>query len=385
MKFLFHLGHPAHFHLFKNTIRSLLDSKNEVLIVIKKKDVLEELLKSSGFNYLNILPSGRKDGMINVAIGQLKQNIMLFKLASKFKPDLLIGTSVAISHVGKLKGIPSINVNEDDSEVVPLYSKLAYPWATCILAPKVCSVGKWSYKKIEYDGYHELAYLHPSNFKASEDIAKKYIDPKEKYFIIRFAKLTAHHDGGIKGLNSEITKKLVSILEPHGKIYITSERELEKEFEKYRIHINSIDMHHVMAFASLYIGDSQTMAAEAGVLGVPFVRFNDFVGRIGYLNELENKYRLGFGIKTNDPSALYKTVTDLILLENTKLEYSKRRDRMLEEKINVADFFTWFIENYPKSLAVVKADPNYQNSFKSINLVNEKISNGNGCSKDVIA
>ena len=97
MKFLFHLGHPAHFHLFKNTIRSLLDSKNEVLIVIKKKDVLEELLKSSGFNYLNILPSGRKDGMINVAIGQLKQNIMLFKLASKFKPDLLIGTSVAIS------------------------------------------------------------------------------------------------------------------------------------------------------------------------------------------------------------------------------------------------------------------------------------------------
>jgi len=42
-------------------------------------------------------------------------------------------------------------------------------------------------------------------------------------------------------------------------------------------------MHHVMAFASLYIGDSQTMAAEAGVLGVPFVRFNDFVGRIGYL------------------------------------------------------------------------------------------------------
>lgn len=55
-------------------------------------------------------------------------------------------------------------------------------------------------------------------------------------------------------------------------------------------------MHHVMAFASLYIGDSQTMAAEAGVLGVPFVRFNDFVGSIGYLRELEDKYELGYGI-----------------------------------------------------------------------------------------
>lgn len=51
-----------------------------------------------------------------------------------------------------------------------------------------------------------------------------------------------------------------------------------------------------VAFASLYIGDSQTMAAEAGVLGVPFVRFNDFVGRIRYLRELEDKYRLGFGV-----------------------------------------------------------------------------------------
>ena len=68
------------------------------------------------------------------------------------------------------------------------------------------------------------------------------------------------------------------------------------QFEKYRIKINPLDMHHVMAFASLYIGDSQTMAAEAGVLGVPFVRFNDFVGRIGYLRELEDKYRLGFGV-----------------------------------------------------------------------------------------
>ena len=48
--------------------------------------------------------------------------------------------------------------------------------------------------------------------------------------------------------------------------------------------IDPSDMHQVMAHASLYIGDSQTMAAEAGVLGVPFIRCNDFVGRIGYLD-----------------------------------------------------------------------------------------------------
>ena len=89
---------------------------------------------------------------------------------------------------------------------------------------------------------------------------------------------------------------MIDILAPHGTIYITSERPLEPQFEQYRIRINPLDMHHVMAFASLYIGDSQTMAAEAGVLGVPFVRFNDFVGRIGYLRELEDTYHLGFGV-----------------------------------------------------------------------------------------
>lgn len=44
--------------------------------------------------------------------------------------------------------------------------------------------------------------------------------------------------------------------------------DLGTQFEKYRIRINPLDMHHVMAFASLYIGDSQTMAAEAGVLSL---------------------------------------------------------------------------------------------------------------------
>ena len=61
-----------------------------------------------------------------------------------------------------------------------------------------------------------------------------------------------------------------------------------------------------MSFAKIYFGDSQTMAAESGVLGVPFIRFNDFVGKISYLDELENNYKLGFGINTNNNKKLYK-------------------------------------------------------------------------------
>ena len=96
---------------------------------------------------------------------------------------------------------------------------------------------------------------------------------------MRFVSLTAHHDAGIKGINTSIAKKIIELLEPYGDIYITSERPLESDFEKYRLAINPLDIHHIMSFSNMLIGDSQTMAAEAGVLGVPYIRFNDFLFR----------------------------------------------------------------------------------------------------------
>ena len=185
---------------------------------------------------------------------------------------------------------------------------------------------------------------------------------------------------------------------------------MEPLFEKYRIKINPLDMHHVMAFASLYIGDSQTMAAEAGVLGVPFVRFNDFVGRIGYLRELEDKYHLGFGVhaspirndassKPNEPiimsradalneplhlmsreqgslndgtqacgpEALYEKVQELVSMdaEERKAVFAARREKMLSDKIDCAKFLTYFIEQYPASAQEVKnATPDFWERFK---------------------
>ena len=112
-------------------------------------------------------------------------------------------------------------------------------------------------------------------------------------------------------------------------------------------------MHHIMAFASLYIGDSQTMAAEAGVLGTPFIRFNDFVGRIGYLNELENKYKLGVGIKSNEGDRLMKVVEEMARNEQLRDEYKFRREEMLEDKMDVAQFLTWFVGQYPDSEKVM--------------------------------
>jgi predicted glycosyltransferase len=349
MKVVVYLHHPAQFHLFKHVISRLLSHGHEVAVFATKKDVLEDLLKEAKIPYRNFVPRGKKDNKFSTFVSMIRQDLGLFGHCLLHRPDLMIGTSAEIAHVGFILRIPNIFVNEDDVSVVPLVGKVIHPFARHLLAPDVCNTGDPG-KTITYRGYHELAYLHPDLFQPDRNIANRYVDSGKRYFLLRFAKLTAHHDTGIRGINASIAGRLIEMLQPHGKIYITSERELEPEFEPYRLPIRSTDMHHVLAFSSIYIGDSQTMAAEAGCLGVPFIRCNDFVGRIGYLKDLEDHYQLGFGIRPSEEDKLYATLQSL--LDNTGLqeEWKRRRTHMLSEKIEVASFFTSLIENYPASV-----------------------------------
>jgi hypothetical protein len=190
------------------------------------------------------------------------------------------------------------------------------------------------------------------------------IDVSKPFYILRFAKLTAHHDKGKTGITSEISQTIIDLLKPQGNIFITSERELEPQFEKYRINIKPENIHHALFYANMYIGDSQTMAAEAAVLGTPSLRFNDFVGKLGYLDELENKYSLTYGIKTSEPEKLFEKINEFLKNYNLKQEWKLRRERMLSDKIDVTSFMVWFVENYPESVKIMRENPDYQWRFR---------------------
>ena len=106
------------------------------------------------------------------------------------------------------------------------------------------------------------------------------------------------------------------------------------------------------------------MAVEAAMLGTPSLRFNDFAGKIGVLEELEHKYELTFAIPPSDPQRLYDKVDALLSISDLRDTFQQRRQKMLSEKIDVAAFFTWFIENYPESRKVMKENPDYQWRFR---------------------
>jgi hypothetical protein len=345
MKFLFYIGHPAHYHNFKVVSKNLVDKGHQVVWVVREKDVLFQLTADSPYKTHFIkekAPKGKWGRIARI----LKREVRMFFIMLSFKPDVSIGTDLVITHIGKILDIPSIVVNEDDAEAVPLFANMALKYATNILAPESCSVGPYGDKTIFYKGFQELAYLHPTYFSPDRTKIQTLFGDKQAFFLLRFASLTAHHDDGVAGIDDELAKRIISILEKKGNVWITSERPLSLEFEKYRIAIPANDIHHAMSFASLYIGDSQTMAAEAAILGTPSLRYNDFVGKLGYLEELEHKYQLTLGIPTNQSERLIEKVKEIVDDPESNKKWAARRINMIEETIDVAAFWTEYFENY---------------------------------------
>jgi predicted glycosyltransferase len=364
MKILFYFAHPAQYLFARNTINELMRNNHQVKIVIKTKDVLETLLKNDGFEYENILPSERGNSKLAIAWSLIKRNITLLPIILKFKPNLLIGTDASIAQIGKLLRIDRITILEDDYNIIKSLADITYPFTQTIFCPTVCDVGKLDTKKIGYEGYMKLGYLHPNVFHFNQGIVDKY-QVKEKYAIIRLAKLTAHHDFGIKGIDTELLDKLIDILEKESfQVLLSTEDVIDEKYQSYILKINPNDIHHLLAKASLLICDSQSMSVEASMLGIPSLRVSSFAGKISVLEELEKKYQLTFGIHPNNIEVLFEKLEELLSFKNLKKKFKKRREAMLEDKIDVSSFFTWFIENYPKSIKIVKDDPNYPKRFK---------------------
>ena len=355
MNYLFYLGHPAHFHLFKHVIDDL-GERHEVNVLCRSKDVLEDLLRDAGWEYTNVLPHGRGDGTAAIAWGLLKREWRLLRLCVRDRPDALVGCSPELAHVGWLLRIPSVIMIEDDHDVIRRFARLTYPFCRAIVAPLGCDVGDYRAKTCHYHGYHELAYLHPARFVPDRDKAAVLYKGREAFSIMRLSRLAAHHDRGIRGLDDGDVDAVIDKLSVVGEVWLSAERPLPRRLEALRLPVPSADIHHALASARLLVADSQSMTMEAAVLGTPSVRYSDFAGRISVLEELEGEYGLTFGVKAGDRSALLAAVDEALAASETA-EWPARRERMLADKVDVAAYFIWLLENLPDSLDAARRSP----------------------------
>lgn len=356
-------GHPAHYHYYKYTAQQLAAEGHSVFFIIKEKDVLRQLLDGDGQSY-TVIGKRRGNGKWAMLKALVSSEWLMVRALKRQHIDVLMGCPLSFSARIFTK-TKVVSLGEDDAAIVPMYAKMVYPFSHVILSPKECDNGKWNKKTVHYDGYMKLAYLHPSRFQPSmEKVAENGVDMSRPYFLLRFASLHAHHDKGIGGFSTEVAQRVIEMLKPHGNVYITSERPLEPQFEPYRLHGSPNDIHHIMAYASIYLGDSQSMAVEAAMLGVPSLRFNDFAGKIGVLEALEHTYGLTCAIKSSEPQKLYDKLEEWLRTDNLRETFQQRRQKMLAEKIDVTAFYTWFIEQYPESVRMMKENPDCQFRFQ---------------------
>ena len=287
-KFLFEIAHPKHFYQFKPLI-SKLSQANSIKIIARNKDVVLELLNAEEMDYTEYGIHGKKLTEKLLAIPTILADYK--SIIKSFKPDYVISRSSPYAALLR-KFHDFTNIILPDSEVVPLINKFVAPNSDIIITPKnfTLDYGKKHYR---VSSVFEAGYL--KDFKPErEKLTMTGIENGEIFFIIRFVGWYANHDIKNYGFNLSEKMELINLLKKSGRVYISSESNLPGELKGYQLKINPADIHHYLHYAFLYVGDSQTMATEAALLGTPSFRYNSFVGDNDMSNFklLENKYRL---------------------------------------------------------------------------------------------
>jgi len=357
MKILFDIGHPAHVHYFRNFNEIMKKNGHSTFFVARDKEVTIDLLKNYNIEFI-CRGKGAKS-LLGKLLYLIRANLIIFKTTLKFNPDIFMSfASPYAAHVAWIMRKPHISFTDTEHATL---GKLAFvPFTTNILTPTCFNIDLGN-KQICFNSYMELCYLHPNYFKPDKSVLNLLsVKQNEKFIILRFVSWDASHDVGQHGLNLESKVKLVRELSKSVKVFISSETILPVELEKYKINIPPEKMHDVLFYSSLFIGEGATMTSECAMLGTPAIYVNTL--NLGYINELESQFGLVY--KFGNSTGVLNKATELLKMSDLKNIYNLKRKKMLSEKIDGTAFLVWFIENYPKSVELIKENPNLQYEFK---------------------
>ncbi|MCG8551062.1 MAG: DUF354 domain-containing protein, partial [Desulfobacterales bacterium] len=285
MRIFIGICHPKDVHFWKHVIHNLEKDGHEVRILAWDKDVTLYLLDTYGFDY-EVIGKSYKNFLMKF-YDMLRSDVKVLKAAMKFKPDLFIHGDPYLAHVSTITG--KYHIEYCDTDHAKLIHLTTFPFSDVICTPASFNKEVDPKKHLTFNGYSELAYLHPAYFKPNPSVLDELgLKMGERFIVMRFVAWGASHDVNQQGFNSK--EEIVEGLEKYGRVFIVSEKELDESLEKYRISIPAQKVHDLLYYATLYIGEGATMASEAAILGTPSIYINTL--RLGYTDEEENEYGL---------------------------------------------------------------------------------------------
>jgi len=332
--------HPAQIWVMYPLAREVSRFAN-VVWAMCDKDCSLDLADSLGLEY-EVL-SKTVPGLVRNGINMVGDISRAVAFARRYKVDLWVTKYGAGNIAALLTGSHSIAFNDDDADIVPLIAWTSYTFADFVVVPTVTRMGWFDRKAIRYAGNHELFYLHPNRFSPEPGVLRDLgLKPAEPFAIIRLSALQAHHDIGIRGIREDLVRQVIRMVGDGIRLFISSEKPLRREFERFRFPIAPEKMHHALAFAEFFLGDSQTMTSESAVLGTPAFRLSDFVGKLSYIEELQG-CGLAFGFKPGQEAALLDTLQNMLAMSDRKAVFAARRKLFLATRIDPVPWFAGLI------------------------------------------
>ncbi|MBI5670617.1 MAG: DUF354 domain-containing protein [Chloroflexi bacterium] len=330
---LIDLGHPGDVHIFRGAAQRWMAQGHKVLFTALDREMIVRLLDVYKLPYR--VTYKRRKGKLALAFELILRTLATLRIARQFKTDLFVGIgSPTIGFPAWLMRKPYIALT--DTEHAREQHALFKPFATLVATPDVFTYDMGP-KQVRYPAYHELMYLHPEDFTPDPAVLEPLgLTPDDRFFVVRFVAWEATHDVGQHGFSLDEKRALLRELASHGRVLLSVEGRVDHEFQPLVQSFAPEDVHHLLAFATLYVGEGATMASEAAVLGTPAVYVNTLT--MGYVLE-EEQY--GLLHICRDGSAALEKVRELLALPDLKPQWTAKRDRLLATKINPTP---WLVE-----------------------------------------
>jgi len=359
MNILIDTGHPAEIHFFRNIAFHLEKQGHSVYWGIREKDCSLEIAKSYNLKFFS---KGKGSYFLLLKLLYFFRAVfILLQKAKSIKPHILISfASPYAGTVAKLLNIPHIIFLDTEHEA--FLSWFDRNLSSHIITPS-CFHKNLGHKQITVNTYKELAYLNSTYFWNNSKSTQKLKIPQKDFILVRLVNHGALHNIFRKKWENKSKFHFIHKLAKSYSIIISSEISLPENLQQYSYTSSPELLHQIINEAKMTVGESATVATESSVLGVPAILIDN--SNLGYVNEIKNRYQL---IKQYKPESEELKKAEKYIhetMQNSSYhEHKKRRTKLLNEKIDITAFMTWFIQNYPESAKIMKENPDYQYKFK---------------------
>lgn len=288
MRVLIEAHHPAHIHFWKYPIRELQARGHQVLVIGRKRDVMERLL--AAYPWIDAVIPNQSAGFNRFPIvGMFCRQAFVANTIRKFKPDVVASLMGSYTQSAKLLG--GRHLIFTDSEFQHLNHRIAHPFADEIYTPE-CFYKELGPKQKRYRGIHELMFLAHTHFKPDLNVLKAYGDLEAgRYILIRLSAWNTLHDVGHSGVGGGILQLIRKYEDQFRFIISAEESKVLPELKPYVVEIQPEQLHELIYYSAFVVSEGASTASEAACLGVPTVYINSTEER-GYLRMLESEFNM---------------------------------------------------------------------------------------------